>query len=61
MSDLIINKTNLQINQCLDQLKWNKVHMSKNGKHTWLKETDFPKIRALVGLLYMNCIEKKLT
>ena len=50
----IITKTNMRINRHLDKLREHKKHIFESSKYSWLKETSYPEMRALIGLIYLR-------
>ena len=50
----IVTKTNMRINRRLDKLREHKKHIFESSKYSWLKETSYPEMRALIGLIYLR-------
>ena len=50
----IITKTNMRRNRHLDKLREPKKHIFESSKYSWLKETSYPEMRALIGLIYLR-------
>ena len=50
----IVTKTNMRINRRLDKLREHKKHIFESSKYSWLKETSYPEMRAVIGLIYLR-------
>ena len=50
----ITTKTNMRINRHLDKLGEHKKHIFESSKYSWWKETRYPGMRALIGLIYLR-------